>query len=120
MSKENNLTDFLTDLADGIRAKKGTADPIPPQSFEDEIRNLRQLPQLHAPTISLDGNIITVTDSTDNGAFTESFGIYLGEQLISTLSGTTQFTASEAGTYTATAQAEKFKESDKSNSVTIS
>ena len=118
MSKENNLTDFLTDLADGIRVKKGTADPIPPQSFEDEIRNLRQLPKLHAPTITVSGNVITVTDSVNNGAFTETFGIYLNNQLVSTLSDTTQYTAS-AGTYTVTAQAAKFKESDNSNSVTI-
>ena len=118
MSKDNNLTDFLKDLADGIRAKKGISDPIPPQNFEVEIRGLQPLPKLHAPTITVSDNIITVTDSSNNGAFTETFGVYLNNQLVSTLSNTTQYTAS-AGTYTVTAQATKFKESDKSNSVTI-
>lgn len=40
MSKENNLTDFLTDVANAIREKKGTTDPINPQDFGDEIRNM--------------------------------------------------------------------------------
>ena len=37
MAKNDNLTDYLTDLADGIRAKKGTTDPINPQDFRKEI-----------------------------------------------------------------------------------
>jgi hypothetical protein len=40
MSKKNNLTDFLTDVADAIREKKGTSEKINPQDFSDEIRNL--------------------------------------------------------------------------------
>lgn len=40
MSKENNLKDFCTDIADAIREKKGTTDLINPQDFADEIRNL--------------------------------------------------------------------------------
>lgn len=37
MSKQNNLTDFLTDVADAIRTKKGTTDLINPQNFSAEI-----------------------------------------------------------------------------------
>lgn len=37
MSKQNNLTDFLTDVADAIRSKKGTTDLINPQNFSAEI-----------------------------------------------------------------------------------
>lgn len=40
MAKNNNLTDYLTDLADAIRAKKGTSDPINPQNFSDEIASI--------------------------------------------------------------------------------
>ena len=41
MSKENNLTDFLTDVADAIREKKGTTDKINPQDFSEEIKSIK-------------------------------------------------------------------------------
>ena len=37
MAKNNNLTDFLTGVADAIRTKKGTSALIDPQDFESEI-----------------------------------------------------------------------------------
>ena len=40
MSKQNNLTDFLADVADAIRSKKGTTDLINPQNFSAEIAAL--------------------------------------------------------------------------------
>lgn len=40
MSKQDNLTDFLTDVADAIRTKKGTTEKINPQNFSEEIKNL--------------------------------------------------------------------------------
>ena len=40
MSKQNNLTDFLTDVANAIRSKKGTTDLINPQNFSAEITAL--------------------------------------------------------------------------------
>ena len=40
MSKQNNLTDFLTDVANAIRAKKGSTDLINPQDFSSEIASL--------------------------------------------------------------------------------
>ena len=40
MSKANNLKDFLTDVADTIRAKKGSTDLINPQDFSSEIASL--------------------------------------------------------------------------------
>lgn len=48
MSKQDNLTDFLTDVADAIREKKGTAEKINPQNFSEEIRSIESgggLPQ---------------------------------------------------------------------------
>lgn len=40
MAKNDNLTDFLTDVADAIRAKKGTTDKINPQDFAAEIASI--------------------------------------------------------------------------------
>lgn len=40
MSKQNNLKDFLKDVADTIREKKGTDDLINPQDFSNEIANM--------------------------------------------------------------------------------
>ena len=38
MAKNNNLKDFLTDVADAIREKEGSSDVINPQDFSDRIR----------------------------------------------------------------------------------
>ena len=40
MAKNDNLTDFLTDLANTIRTKKGTSSPINPQDFSSEIASI--------------------------------------------------------------------------------
>lgn len=40
MAKNNNLTDFLTDLADAIREKKGVTYKINPQDFSKEIASI--------------------------------------------------------------------------------
>lgn len=40
MAKTNNLTDFLTDVADAIRTKKGTTGTINPQDFSTEIASI--------------------------------------------------------------------------------
>lgn len=40
MAKNNNLTDFLVDVADAIREKKGTSEPINPQDFSSEIASI--------------------------------------------------------------------------------
>lgn len=42
MAKNDNLTDFLTDVASAIRAKKGTTDKINPQDFSSEIYALQE------------------------------------------------------------------------------
>ena len=36
----NNLKEFVTDIADAIREKKGTTEKINPQNFADEIRSI--------------------------------------------------------------------------------
>ena len=40
MAKNNNLTDFLTDVANAIRTKKGTTGAINPQNFSSEIASI--------------------------------------------------------------------------------
>lgn len=40
MAKDNNLTDFLADVADAIREKKGTTELINPQDFASEIASI--------------------------------------------------------------------------------
>lgn len=40
MAKDNNIQDFLTDVADAIREKKGTTDLINPQDFSSEISSI--------------------------------------------------------------------------------
>lgn len=41
MAKNDNLTDFLKDVADAIRAKKGTSALINPQDFSSEIASIQ-------------------------------------------------------------------------------
>ena len=41
MAKNDNLKDFLTDVADAIREKKGTTDLINPQDFSAEIASIK-------------------------------------------------------------------------------
>ena len=40
MADTSNLTNFLEDVADAIRAKKGTEDPIPAANFDTEIASI--------------------------------------------------------------------------------
>lgn len=40
MAKNNNISDFLKDVADAIRTKKGTTDLINPQDFSEEIKSI--------------------------------------------------------------------------------
>lgn len=40
MARVDNLNNFLTDVAEAIRTKKGTTDTIPASSFDTEITNL--------------------------------------------------------------------------------
>ena len=41
MAKDNNLQDFLTDVANAIREKKGTSELINPQDFSAEIESIQ-------------------------------------------------------------------------------
>lgn len=60
MSKQDNLTDFLTDVADAIREKKGSSEKINPQNFSEEIRSIKS-----GGEINVVGD--TMTDITGSG-----------------------------------------------------
>ena len=117
MAKNNNLKDFLTGVAEAIRAKKGTSDLINPQDFESEISGIStekeeqekiitvtengtqevtpdegkvlskvtvvteietgggDQPVMNAPTISLSGRQLTMTNPSTNGNFFSKFKV---------------------------------------------
>lgn len=66
MSKQNNLTDFLTDLAEAIRNKKGTSEKIDPQNFSDEIKGLNTTPNVTIVTIESGDTYTIDVDSNLN------------------------------------------------------
>lgn len=59
MAKNNNLQDFLTDVAEAIRAKKGTTNLINPQDFSAEIASISG------------GGIVQELDTSDTTTTTE-------------------------------------------------
>lgn len=60
MSKENNLTDFLTDIADAIRYVEDSTDAINPQAFSDKIKSFK----IESTSISLTSET-TITDQDE-------------------------------------------------------
>lgn len=87
MSKSNNLSDFMLDLANTIRAKKGYSSSvmINPQKFSDEVSTITtEQPQLNAPeTPSWRYNCVAIfEDPTANGNFVSSHKVYSGTTLL--------------------------------------
>lgn len=75
MSKQNNLTDFLTDVANAIRAKKGSTDLINPQNFSAEIAALSgglEIVEMTETTATIEPNKVYVW------GMVESLNITLG------------------------------------------
>ena len=75
MSKQDNLTDFLTDVANAIRAKKGSTDLINPQNFSSEIASLSgglEIVDMTETTATIDPNKVYVW------GMVESLNITLG------------------------------------------
>lgn len=73
MSKSNNLGDFLTGIADAIRAKNGSSALIDPQDFDTEIANLpsgSKLPQV------VDKSITSITAEDLGNISTIGYGAF--------------------------------------------
>ena len=126
MAKDNNLTEFLTGVANAIRDKKGypASQKINPQNFESEIASIKtEKPTLNAPSISLNDSTLTITNPASNGSFVTSYTLYNGSTEITTTPDKTinlSTYITTAGTYTLTVKAKgtNFNESASSNSVT--
>ena len=71
MSKENNLTDFLTDVADAIREKKGTSEKINPQDFSDEIKAIKTSTSMWTGHVDVEGLKAIGWDDEDIAYFQE-------------------------------------------------
>lgn len=83
MSKTNNLTDFLTDLANGIRTAEGTTAKIDPQDFRSRVEGVVAT-VLADDTVTADtllsgvtahdasGNAISGSIATQFGGFSET------------------------------------------------
>ena len=70
MAKNNNLGDFLKDVADGIRAKKGTTALINAQNFRSEIDSISTLPagvSVNGTEITIDTDQYTAVIAGQNG-----------------------------------------------------
>ena len=75
MSKADNLKDFLTDVADAIRLKKGSTDLINPQDFSSEIASLSgglEIVEMTETTATIEPNKVYVW------GMVESLNITLG------------------------------------------
>lgn len=64
MARTNNLTDFLTDVANAIKNKKGDTTDIPASEFDTEITNLpsQGIYQSKQMTINTNGNYEIISD----------------------------------------------------------
>lgn len=77
MSKLNNLSDFLTDLANAIRAKKGTSGAISAQNFATEIANI---------VTSLPGQTVIVTPNGSQQIILPDAGHTLDKVIVAAMS----------------------------------
>ena len=81
MAKTDNLTDFLTNIADAIRTVEGSTNAINPQDFEAKITSLK----LSVPIeISTDAEMEAVLTSDNVGKvykFTGTTGTYTNGDL---------------------------------------
>jgi hypothetical protein len=71
MAKNDNLTDFLTDVADAIREKKGTTEKINPQEFSNEIASIKTSSSIWTGHVDVEGLKAIGWDDNDIAYFQE-------------------------------------------------
>ena len=71
MAKNNNLTDFLTGVANAIRAKKGTSDLINPQNFDSEIASISTAKEEQEKSVAITENGTTEVLPDDGKALSK-------------------------------------------------
>lgn len=80
------LTDFLTGIADAIREKKGTSDPINAQDFADEIRGLSAGGGDNLLAKYMDGTKTEITESDLAGVTTLRASAFRGNVVLTKIS----------------------------------
>ncbi len=106
MARTDSLTNFLTDIANSIRTKKGTTDTILASNFDNEIESIQTTPNLQSKSITITTNgtqnvtadegydglsDVSVTTDVQSSDVPEVFS-RTGASLASTQSGSTSLT----------------------------
>ena len=77
------LDNFLKSTADAIRTKNGETTTINPQDFSNKIKAIwDDGPQLYAPTITLSGTTLRITNPSTNGNFVQSYKLYVNSNYV--------------------------------------
>ena len=88
MGKENNLGDFLADLANAIREKTGESSPINPQDFSQKIKDIsaggdvRNAPMSDVNFVDHEGNVLYSYSKNDFLALNEMPSLPLKNGLV--------------------------------------
>ena len=84
-----------------VKIKETTTPPVEEPNKDDTTPT-----QLSKPTISLSGDTLTITDNAENGSYTASFEVYVGNEKKATLTNSTTLDLTtlnlEAGTHSIT------------------
>lgn len=73
-----------------LEFESGTAIlPVNGKQMASDIEVIVEKPQLYAPTITIDGDILTIAENADNGVFTTSYDLCIDGSLVGNYTSTT-------------------------------